>query len=99
MRGRGYDYALKVGSMLGPPVGLGSSVKYMLMMFGDATEMMEVRSQEWVRDMISFMGEFNARLVAAGEFVDAQGLEFPSTAKTVSLTDGQVVVSEGPFAE
>ncbi|MEU4241198.1 YciI family protein [Actinoplanes sp. NPDC026619] len=71
----------------------------MLMMFGDATDMMEARSTEWVRDMIAFMGDFNAELVKAGEMVDAQGLEFPSTAKTVSLVDGQVVVSDGPFAE
>ncbi|GAA0554301.1 YciI family protein [Paractinoplanes ferrugineus] len=74
-------------------------MKYMLMMFGDATDMMEVRSKEWVRDMIAFMQEFNARLMAAGEFVDAQGLDVPATAKTVSLADGQVVVSDGPFAE
>ncbi|MFD0521257.1 YciI family protein [Paractinoplanes durhamensis] len=71
----------------------------MLMMFGDAADMMQERSTEWVRDMIAFMGEFNADLEKAGEFVDAQGLDFPSTAKTVSLVDGQVVVSDGPFAE
>ncbi|GIM96593.1 hypothetical protein Ato02nite_083860 [Paractinoplanes toevensis] len=74
-------------------------MKYMLMMFGDATDMMEARSPEWVRDMIAFMGDFNAELEKSGEFVGAEGLDFPSTAKTVSLVDGQVVVSDGPFAE
>jgi hypothetical protein len=74
-------------------------MKYMLMMFGDATDMMEARSPEWVREMIAFMGDFNADLEKSGEFVVAEGLDFPSTAKTVNLIDGQVVVSDGPFAE
>jgi len=74
-------------------------VKYMLMMFGDATDMMAVRTPEWVQGMMSFMHEFNAGLEKTGELVEARGLTFPSTAKTVSLVDGQVVVTDGPFAE
>jgi len=74
-------------------------MKYMLMMFGDAGTMLEERPKEWVRDMIAFMESFNADLMKSGEFVAAEGLDFPSNAKTVSLTDGQVVVTDGPFAE
>ncbi len=74
-------------------------MKYMLMMFGDAEVMMGQRSPEWVRDMIAFMGDFIAELEKSGELVEARGLEFPSTARTVSLVDGQVVVTDGPFAE
>jgi hypothetical protein len=74
-------------------------VKYMLMMFGDATEMTAVRSPEWVREMIDFMGEFNTELAKNGELVIAEGLDFPSRAKTVSLVEGQVTVTDGPFAE
>ena len=33
------------------------------------------------------------------EAVEARGLADPGTAKTVSLADGQVVVTDGPFAE
>jgi hypothetical protein len=74
-------------------------MKYMLMMFGDAAEMMEIRTPEWVDGMMAFMGSFNAELARTGEVVEANGLAFPSTAKTVSLADGQVVVTDGPFAE
>ncbi|MEU8612797.1 YciI family protein [Actinoplanes sp. NPDC048791] len=74
-------------------------MKYMLMMFGDGATMMQSRSQEWVSEMIQFMMSFNAELEQAGEFVEARGLADPTSAKTVSLVDGQVVVTDGPFAE
>jgi hypothetical protein len=74
-------------------------VKYMLMMFGDGGTMMETRSREWVTEMMAFMGSFNAELERTGEAVEARGLAFPAEAKTVSLVDGQVVVTDGPFAE
>src|SRR5690242_12290010 len=74
-------------------------MKYMMMMFGDAETMMAQRSTDWVREMIAFMESFNTELSANGEMVAAEGLAFPSTAKTVSLSDGQVVVTDGPFAE
>jgi hypothetical protein len=77
----------------------GFEMKYMLMMFGDADVMMVERTPEWVQDMMAFMLDFNEELGKTGELVDARGLAFPNTAKTVSLVDGQVVVTDGPFAE
>ena len=74
-------------------------MKYMLMMFGDGATMMEQQTSEWVTDMIAFMHSFNAELEKSGELVSAIGLADPTTAKVVSLTDGQVVVTDGPFAE
>jgi hypothetical protein len=74
-------------------------MKYMLMMFGDAETMTQERSPEWIREMLGFMQEFNTELSRNGEFVTAEGLALPGTAKTVSLVDGQVVVTDGPFAE
>ena len=49
--------------------------------------------------MIAFMQGFNDDLVKSGEMVSAEGLDFPSTAKTVNLVGDQVVVTDGPFAE
>jgi hypothetical protein len=74
-------------------------MKYMLMMFGDGGTMIEERPAQWVRDMIAFMHDFNDELVKNGEMVTAEGLDFPSSARTVSLIDDQVVVTDGPFAE
>jgi hypothetical protein len=74
-------------------------MKYMLMMFGDGGSMLEEQPKQWVVDMIAFMHGFNEELVKNGEMVSAEGLDFPSTAKTVNLVGDQVVVSDGPFAE
>jgi hypothetical protein len=74
-------------------------MKYMLMMFGDAGTMMESHTREWVAEMISFMETFNQQIDKSGELVSAHGLADPGTAKTLSLVDGQVVVTDGPFAE
>ncbi|OJF14803.1 YciI family protein [Couchioplanes caeruleus] len=74
-------------------------MRYMLMMFGDGATMAEQRSPEWVTEMIAFMGAFNAELEKSGELVHAYGLADPATAKTVSLSGAQVVVTDGPFAE
>jgi hypothetical protein len=74
-------------------------MKYMLMMFGDAETMMTEQDATWVREMVAFMSDFNAELAKNGELVVAEGLDFPGAAKTVSLAEGQVVVTDGPFAE
>jgi hypothetical protein len=74
-------------------------VKYMMMMFGDAEIMLETRTKEWVSEMIAFMTSFSSELDKTGELVAAYGLAYPNAAKTVSLVDGQVVVTDGPFAE
>jgi hypothetical protein len=74
-------------------------MKYMLMMFGDATEMVQVQSPEWVAEMMAFMGTLDTDLRESGELVDSRGLAFPSTAKTVTRTDTGVAVTDGPFAE
>jgi hypothetical protein len=75
------------------------AMKYMLMMFGDGGDMVQAQSPEWVAEMMGFMHTFNAELTETGELVEARGLAFPSTAKTVTRTDGGVTVTDGPFAE
>lgn len=42
---------------------------------------------------------FEAELRATGEFVSAEGLGHPSRSATVQRRDGEVVVTDGPFAE
>ena len=74
-------------------------MKYMLMMFGDGATMMQRRRQEWVGKLHEFIDSFNAELTSAGELVEARGLADPTSAKTVRLVDGRVVVTDGPFAE
>lgn len=74
-------------------------MKYMIMMFGEASTMMETKSPEWIEEMIEFMTQIDKDLTASGELVFQQGLADGSTAKTVSFTNGAPVATDGPFAE
>lgn len=61
---------------------------------------MDAWPPEDVKAHIQFMTDTNARLVEAGELVDAQGLASPGQAKIVRADqDGAPVVAEGPFPE
>jgi hypothetical protein len=42
---------------------------------------------------------FNAEIKAAGQWVFAGGLEPPDIATVVSSTEGETVITDGPFAE
>jgi hypothetical protein len=74
-------------------------MKYMIMMFGSAGEMMEVKSPEWIREMIQFMQQLDRDLTSSGELVFNAGLADATAAKTVRLTDGLPVATDGPYAE
>jgi hypothetical protein len=74
-------------------------VKYILMMFGDQSSMMELKTTEWIQDMIQFMHQINKDLTASGELVDAVGLVDANQAKTVAIQNGIPVATDGPFAE
>ena len=71
-------------------------MKYMLMMFGSAGEMMETSSPDWIKEMIGFMLGLDDDLRERGEMVFNAGLADGSTAKLVHA-DG--IVTDGPFAE
>jgi len=61
---------------------------------------MEGWAPEDVKRMVGFMHQTNAELKAAGQFVVAEGLESPDTARLVKADDGGApVVTDGPFAE
>ncbi|MFC8074326.1 YciI family protein [Streptomyces sp. NPDC057137] len=79
-------------------------MKYMLLMQFSAatTDFPEISTwtPEEIRAHIAFMGDTNQMLKDAGEFVDAQGLAGPDTARIVRAgSGGTPVVTEGPFPE
>ncbi len=74
-------------------------MKYMVMMFGTASDMMQTRDPEWIREMIQFMVKVDQDLRDSGELVFADGLANPEEAFTVRLRDGMPVATDGPFAE
>ena len=74
-------------------------MKHTIMMFGSAAGMMEVKSTEWIREMIEFMQQLDRDLTKSGELVFNLGLADGSTAKTIRLENGLPVATDGPFAE
>lgn len=71
-------------------------MKYMIMMFGSAAEMMETASPDWIREMIAYMTQLDVDLRDRGELVFNAGLADGTAAKLVHA-DG--LVTDGPFAE
>lgn len=74
-------------------------MKYMIMMSGSAGDMVGTQPKEWIQEMIAFMHQLDQDLTDSGELVYQQGLADPGTAKTVTLNNGGVVVTDGPYAE
>ena len=74
-------------------------MKYMLMMFGSAEEMLDTQSPDWVREMIQFMTDLDQEFRDNGEMVHNEGLVDGSQAKLVRRTDTGITVTDGPFAE
>ena len=77
-------------------------MKFMLIMQGSQKgwESMSTWSQDDFKAHIAFMGDFNRRLMAAGEFVQAEGLDLPANAKVVrAVPGGAPEITDGPFPE
>ena len=74
-------------------------MKYMIMMFGEASEMVQTQAPEWIDTMMAFMVKIDDDLSASGELVFQAGLADGYTAKTLRLENGAVVTTDGPFAE
>jgi len=59
----------------------------------------EVPSDDVVQKMYADVDTFNAKLQAQGSWVFAGGLHPVDTATVVTAKDGDVLVTDGPFAE
>jgi hypothetical protein len=78
-------------------------VKYMLLLQASLSEE-QPHIHTWdpadIKAHIDHMHEFGKKLIAEGEFVDAQGLAGPEEAKIVRATaTGAPAVTDGPFPE
>lgn len=54
---------------------------------------------EFLAGVMRQIGELRAELTAAGSWVFGQGLHGPETATVLRARDGEVLVTDGPFAE
>jgi hypothetical protein len=48
---------------------------------------------------IAAMGEFIGQMIGEGVLIDTGGLQHSSTGARVSLSDGELTVTDGPFTE
>jgi hypothetical protein len=73
-------------------------MKYLLTFVRDEDQMYEGNDEEMKAGMEAW-NEFNREAIDAGVMIADEALELPNTAKTVRVTDGEPVVTDGPFAE
>ena len=78
-------------------------MKYMLMMHAPKEGWTTAGIGTWpqidIEAHIGFMMDLNRKLIASGEFVDAQGLAGPEEAKSVRARRDGTPDTDGPFAE
>jgi hypothetical protein len=71
-------------------------MKYVALIYGDESRDAEVTPEEEKAVMDAYYA-FDAK--ADGRAVSGEALHLTSSAKTVRVRDGQVLVTDGPFAE
>ena len=73
-------------------------MQYLLLINDDETTWESSASAER-EAMYAEYGRFTQELIAAGALVGANELQPSTTATTVSVRDGETIVSDGPYAE
>ena len=73
-------------------------MQFMLALIADERSWEEITPDE-VKKNLAEMGQFNAELTEAGVFVTAAGLQERATGTTVHYSEGEPLVTDGPFAE
>jgi hypothetical protein len=73
-------------------------MKYLLLLYGDEGRWAEMTPEE-MEESVKVWSEFGRQLVDAGAYLAGEGLQPTTTATTVRIKDGEVVHTDGPFAE
>jgi hypothetical protein len=73
-------------------------VQYLLLIYGDENHWRSISEDEW-RAIDAEYGAFTQDLVAQERLVDANELQGTEAATTVRVRDGEVLITDGPFAE
>ncbi|HMO96974.1 MAG TPA: YciI family protein [Tepidiformaceae bacterium] len=71
---------------------------FMVLIYGDESRFSPLGSPEQ-NGIVGGHQRFTAALIESGEFVTGDGLWLSKTAATVTVRDGEVLVTEGPYAE
>ena len=76
-------------------------MKYLILIYSNSAsrEIWEGFSDDQRAEGYRWYAAFGRELAAAGELLVSEALDDPSLTTRVSVRDGQVVTSDGPFAE
>jgi hypothetical protein len=76
-------------------------VKYLILIYSNSAsrEIWESFSDDQRAEGYRWYAAFGEELAAAGELLASEALDDPTLTTRVSVRDGQVVTSDGPFAE
>jgi hypothetical protein len=73
-------------------------MRYLLLLYGDESGWEGPPTDEAMAEM-ELWSAYSAAVTEAGVFVSGEGLEVSSAATTVRAAGGDIVLSDGPFAE
>jgi hypothetical protein len=76
-------------------------VKYVILIYSNpaAREQWYAMPAEQQAEGFAAYSALNDELTTSGEMIVSEALAFPSTAKSVSVRNGETVTTDGPFAE
>ena len=76
-------------------------MKYLILIYSNpaSREIWEGFSDDQRAEGFRYYGALNEELAAAGELIVTEALADPALTTRVSMRDGQVVTSDGPYAE
>ena len=73
-------------------------MKYMLLLYGDESRWENMSPEDSAEDMKRW-SEYGEKVVESGVFIAGEGLAPTAAATTVRIEAGEVVHTDGPFAE
>jgi hypothetical protein len=73
-------------------------MKFTLLLWGDEGHWADMSEEEAAADMARWEAYTN-ELVAAGAMVSGEALQPSAASKTLRVEDGEMIVTDGPFAE
>jgi hypothetical protein len=73
-------------------------MKFMLLLWGDEGQWEGMSDADAAAEMARW-DDYSKQLTAAGALVSGEGLQPSATSRTLRITDGERVVTDGPFAE
>src|SRR3954466_3396099 len=73
-------------------------MKYLLTIYGDERVWGEATPQ-FIQENMTAYGELGVAMREAGVHLGGEGLQPSSTATTVKVRDGEILTTDGPFAE